>query len=495
MKRPQAATVVLPAYGVHDAIAAVIRDVAVAAYALRTRGIDLDVLLVDGGGHAEAAKQVASELGLPMAIADGPASGPGEAYLEGFRRVVEAGTADLVVTLDANGRHDPTEIPSLIDHLIDRDCGVVIGSRWTHGSGTPGLSPSRWLLGRLANLAFRWVTASPRIGDATTSFRVARIDLVREFDLGTTPVDPYSVHTTFVAKAIARGYRVEEAPIIYRPPLAGGGGLTVGDIGEFGAHLVALRRQMQGIRDRRLSPAGRAFDVDHFGADDDLECLAASKYFFDWVLAEFEPYLHGRVLEVGAGTGTITRKLVERFPDVSVVALEPADNMFAGLEAYAALTDRLVARQETLAGYSGHDAAFDAVLYVNVLEHIADDERELRLAADALRPGGALLIFGPALEALYGDLDHKAGHYRRYSLGRLRRIVEGAGLRVTLLRYFDVLGVVPYLIVYRWLHHSTISSSTIWGYDRVIVPVSRVMQRILRSPPVGKNVILVAHRD
>ena len=57
-----------------------------------------------------------------------------------------------------------------------------------------------------------------------------------------------------------------------------------------------------------------------------------------------------------------------------------------------------------------------------------------------------------------------------------------------------MLGVVPYLIVYRWLHHSTISSSTIWGYDRVIVPLSRLLQRIVDDPPVGKNVILVAHK-
>jgi SAM-dependent methyltransferase len=493
MKPPLAATVVLPTYGVQDAIASVVRDLAVAAYALRARGIELDVLLLDGGGHAEPAKEVAGELGVPLTVVPGPASGPGEAYLEGFRRVVEAGTADVVVTLDANGRHDPTEIPSLIDHLTRRGCHVVIGSRWTTGSGTPGLSPSRWILGRLANLAFRWVTASPQIGDATTSFRVARVELIRDFDLGSTANDPYSVHTTFVAKAIAQGYRVGEAPIIYRPPLAGGGGLTMGDIREFGAHLLALRREMQRIRYRRLSPTGRAFDVDHFGADDDIECLAASKYFFDWVLEEFEPYLHGRVLEVGAGTGTITRKLVERSPDVSVVALEPAGNMFADLEAYAALTDRVVARRETLSQHvERREDAFDAVLYVNVLEHIADDEPEVRLAAQALRPGGALLVFGPALEALYGDLDHKAGHYRRYSVRRLGRIVEAAGLRVISLRYFDVLGVLPYLVVYRWLHHTAISGSTIWGYDRVIVPVSRLIQRVVRHPPVGKNVILVA---
>jgi SAM-dependent methyltransferase len=262
---------------------------------------------------------------------------------------------------------------------------------------------------------------------------------------------------------------------------------------EFASHLFVLRRTVNEVRRHRLSPDGRTFAVDHFGAQDDLENLGSSKRFFDWVLQEFEPYLHGRVLEVGAGIGTITRKLVERYPDVSVVALEPADNMFATLEPYAALTSRVSAHKGTLVEYEGTaTGAFDAVLYVNVLEHIADDERELGLAAKALRTGGALLVFGPALEALYSELDHKAGHYRRYSLGRLRQMVEGSGLEIVSLRYFDLLGVLPYLVAYRWLRGDGISGSTVWLYDRLIVPVSRLVQRALRDPPAGKNFILVA---
>jgi SAM-dependent methyltransferase len=496
MKDPQSATVILPAYGVEDAIGSLVRDLAVAAYALRARAIDLDVLLLDGGEHAVAASQVAAELGLKLISVPGPESGSGEAFLEGLRRTSEAGSADLVVTMDANGRHDPTQIPSLVDHLIERNAHVVIGSRWTSGSGTPGLSFSRWFLGRTANLMFRWVTGSPKIGDATTSFRVARTEIIHELELGGTPVNPYSVHTTFVAKAIAQGYRVIEAPIIYREPLAGGGGLTLRDVEAFASHLLALRKEMQRVRQRRLAPSGRVFEVDHFAAEDDLECLAASKHFFAWVLEEFEPYLRGHLLEVGAGTGTITRKLIDRHPDVSIVALEPAENLFVSLDAYAALTERVTAEQHTLEDHGTPIAgAFDAVLYVNVLEHIADDEREIQLAAQTLRPGGALLVFGPGLEALYSELDHKAGHYRRYSLQHLRRIAEGAGLRIVALRYFDLLGVLPYLVVYRWLHSTQISGSTMWGYDRLIVPLSRLIQHVLRDPPAGKNVILIALKN
>jgi 2-polyprenyl-3-methyl-5-hydroxy-6-metoxy-1,4-benzoquinol methylase len=496
MKRPRTATVVLPAYGVEEAIGQVVRDLAVASYALRTRGIDLDVLLLDGGGgHEETARRVADELNLRLQCLPGPSSGPGAAFLAGMRHAVDAGS-DLIVTLDSNGRHDPTQIPLLIDDLIRHDRHVVIGSRWTKGSGTPGLDPMRWLLGRAANLAFRWVTSTPRIGDATTSFRVARREVVEGLDLTGTAANTYGVHTTFVAKAIAEGYRVAEAPIIYREPIAGGGGLTAADIGEFASHLTALREQTKALRRRRLSPAGRGFDVGHFPAEADVECLAASKNFFAWVLEEFGTYLKGDVLEVGAGSGAITRRLVEGPFDVSVVALEPADNMFSSLQPYAALTEGVTAEKATLADYAAQGAPmFDAVLYLNVLEHIADDEGEVRLAAQVLRPGGALLVFGPALEMLYSELDHSAGHYRRYSLERLRRIVEAAGLRIVSLRYFDVLGTMPYLVVYRWLHRTNISGSTVWGYDRAIVPLSRLIQRLFPDPPVGKNIILVASKD
>jgi hypothetical protein len=103
-------------------------------------------------------------------------------------------------------------------------------------------------------------------------------------------------------------------------------------------------------------------------------------------------------------------------------------------------------------------------------------------------------VFGPALEWLYSELDYRAGHYRRYSLRRLRDLAAAAGLEVVSARYFDVLGVLPYLIVYRLLRHDDITGSTMWAYDRVAVPLSRWIQRTLPQPPVGKNVVLVARK-
>ena len=62
------------------------------------------------------------------------------------------------------------------------------------------------------------------------------------------------------------------------------------------------------------------------------------------------------------------------------------------------------------------------------------------------------------------------------------------------LRYFDVVGVLPYFVAYRLLRRPAISGSTLWGYDRLLVPVSRRLQRAVPRPPLGKNVVLVARK-
>lgn len=493
MQRPETATVVLPAYGRAAVAPEVVRDLAVAAYAMRARGLALDVVVIADPDHA-AASDALRALDVPVEVVSGPPTNVGKAYLAGFDHVVRRGRSDLIVTLDANGRHDAAEIPRLVDQLIAADLDVIIGSRWTRGSGTPGLGFGRWALGKLANAAFRAVTGTRGIADATTSFRVARREAVEEFHFDGVPVNSHSVQMAFVATAAARGLRIGEGPIIYRPG-SGEGALRLSDATGVARYLLRLRSTVRITRRGPLSGGLRADQGEDFGAADDIERLATAMHFFDWVLDEFDEHLRGRVLEVGAGTGTITRRLVERDPGLEIVCLEPAGNMFVDLASFAALTPGVTAHQRTLVQHVTElDEPFDAVVYLNVLEHLEDDGGELALAARALRPGGTVLVFGPGLPWLYSDLDHKAGHYRRYTVAALRSLAEDNGLDIVKATYFDMLGVVPYLLVYRLLGSVEIPSTTMWSYDRIVVPTSRVLQRLVRRPPVGKNVLLIARK-
>src|SRR5258706_10085220 len=107
----------------------------------------------------------------------------------------------------------------------------------------------------------------------------------------------------------------------------------------------------------------------------DLEALADIPNYQDWILSHFRRYLRGRVLEIGAGVGTLSARY-RRDVD-SAVLLEPAPNLIDSLRArfrddrdVTVIDQRL---EDARASGALADRSFDAIVLINVLEHIDDD--------------------------------------------------------------------------------------------------------------------------
>jgi hypothetical protein len=135
----------------------------------------------------------------------------------------------------------------------------------------------------------------------------------------------------------------------------------------------------------------------------------------------------------------------------------------------------------------------DTFVYVNVMEHIEDDATEFAMIYDALTVGGNALIFVPALPSLYGKLDAKIGHYRRYTKRELVKKVEAAGFTVVRCRYFDVAGILPWWVKFKLLRSSSIEPGAVKLYDRAVVPIMRAVEQLV-TPPAGKNLLIVAKK-
>ena len=88
----------------------------------------------------------------------------------------------------------------------------------------------------------------------------------------------------------------------------------------------------------------------------------------------------------------------------------------------------------------------DTVLMIDVLEHVEKDAEQLRKVGRILRNGGEFIIAVPAFPLLYGIRDRQMGHYRRYTKRGLKKLLEENGFRVERLRYWNALGVLPYLL-------------------------------------------------
>jgi 2-polyprenyl-3-methyl-5-hydroxy-6-metoxy-1,4-benzoquinol methylase len=503
-------TVVLATYNSGASVGPVLAELEEAASVLRRSGIELDVLLVDDSSPDDTAGIAADEaarLGLKLEVLTGSHLGVGRSQLAGFEHLLRLGGRDFFVTLDPDGHHDARQITDVVRAFVARRSGVTIGSRWVRGGSSPGTSALRTMVSRTANMLARRIIRLRGVHDATTSFRIIRPDVAQLWIDRNIPADGYGYFTTSVAVAQAAGFSVTESPITFRPRYAGVRSLSFSDIVAFWRSLHATRVLVAEVRhEARLdqatwaarSPrlqAQEATSNSQFGAAEELENLAQADRFFGWIADELGPHLGQRILEVGAGIGTIAAKMAERKNMSEITAIEPAENLFEQLQATATRFPNVTALQLTSQELAAtHPQQFDSIVYVNVLEHILDDAAEMRTAFDLVDPGGTLGVFVPAMSRLYGSLDYKSGHHRRYDKTSLREVITGAGFEIVELRYLEVAGVVPYWLMYRVLNRQSLSPMSSGIFDRVVVPVSKLVQRLVPNPPIGKNLLAIARR-
>lgn len=230
----------------------------------------------------------------------------------------------------------------------------------------------------------------------------------------------------------------------------------------------------------------------------DLESMSFARNYHVWILELFRPYLGSRLVEVGAGTGSFSELLLARGAE-TLSLVEPSIDMYRRLvENVAGLSGsaRVRTYNDTFGRVAGRirdEARPDSIIYVNALEHIADDEAELALVGETLSTGGRVFVFVPALRWLYGSFDEQVGHRRRYSRRELEQKTKRAGFRVLKSIYFDSAGVLPWWVKYRLLRSRKMEPGAVKFYDDYCVPALKRIESVV-PPPVGKNVLLVAEK-
>nr|WP_296137513.1 polyprenol monophosphomannose synthase [uncultured Tessaracoccus sp.] len=136
--------------------------------------------------------------------------GLGAAYLAGFGWGLEHGY-DVLVQHDADGSHQPEELPRLLDAIAD-GADMVKGSRWVPGGSVVNWPKSRELISKGGSLWTRAWLGIP-VKDATGGFNAFRADTLRGIGLDEVASAGYCFQIDMVWRAIKRGYTVVEVPI------------------------------------------------------------------------------------------------------------------------------------------------------------------------------------------------------------------------------------------------------------------------------------------
>ncbi len=221
----------------------------------------------------------------------------------------------------------------------------------------------------------------------------------------------------------------------------------------------------------------------------EFDALQEAKNYRRALIRDFSEFLHGNIIEVGSGVGQMT-ELLRHLPAITQLqAIEPDPEFCAEFKTRFPTQPLIEGTIDALAQTTN----WDAILSINVLEHIRDDDQELQTYHRLLKPNrGTLNLFVPARQEIYAPLDRDFGHHRRYSKPELKLKLQHAGFQIMQIRYFNFAGYFAWWLLFCVLRRRQFNSRLVRLYDRRIFPTVYAIESRGIPFPVGQSLIAVA---
>jgi glycosyltransferase involved in cell wall biosynthesis len=461
-------SVLMPLYNERWTLATIIRRVLAVPLDL-----ELELIVVDDGssdGSWEELQRVTAGDARIRVFRHDRNRGKGAA----IRTAIAQMTGDVAVVQDADLEYDPNDYLRLLTPIRDGRADAVFGSRFageTHRVLYFWHSVGNKLLTLLANMA-----NDVNLTDMETCYKMVRADVLRQLRLRS---NTFTLEPEITCRLAQWGARIYEVPISYsgRTYLEGKKIKAIDGFKVFG----------ELFRCRFLDPR-----FTHHHGLYVLKSIARARNFNRWLLAECRPWLGDRILEAGAGIGSLSALLLSR---ARLVLLDRDATFIRRLEEQFGQRGNVRVIQADLTmpedAALWKDEAIDTVLCCGVLEHVGPDEEVLRSLRDALQPGGHCIVVVPAQSRLYNALDRRQGHQRRYDADELREKMERAGFEVVCSRSVGKLSALAWRLWGGLLRRRRVSPRQTVCADRLF-PLTRRLDCCL--PGAGATLIMVGRR-
>ena len=389
------------------------------------------------------------------------------------RTALARADCEISVIHDADLEYDPKDLLRIVKVFVEEPADAVFGSRFAGGGARRALMFRHELGNRLLTFLTNLVS-NVNLTDMETCYKAVRTSLLKSIPIFS---NDFAMEPELTIKLAKREARIFEVPISYSGRTYQDG-KKINWTDGFKALSAILRFWV----------SDQIYLADEHGSHI-LGRLSRAWRFNAWMADTIRPWCGQRILEIGSGTGNLTRHLVPRevyvATDINPLYLSTLERLTDD-RPYLNVT---FTDLNTGASFPTVPGAFDTVICLNVVEHVDDDLRALQNIRRVLADEGCALVLVPNSPAIFGTLDDVLGHKRRYTEGTLRAVATEAGFEVAEIVRFNRVGWPAWWLNGKLLRRRTFGLGQIIALN-MLTPIFRRIDRILPFPPLSLIAIL-----